>query len=279
VKLDWLHRRAREIGDDLLREVGVEDFERLMVGDAVVTRVGGHYRIESGGETWAELERLAAQATGRDPAGAGVLASGPVGTTAIDSASEAEQVSRLRAGDPVAYEWLVRAHIDRLLAVARRVLRSEADAQDAVQEAFLSAFRAIDSFQGESRLSTWLHRIALNAALGRLRSRTRRQETSLEDLTPAFLEDGHHVNPPVAWKASPQELLEHEETRARVRAAIDRLPESQRTILTLRDIEGLDTNEAAELLGITPNAAKIRLHRARIALRQLLDPFARERNA
>jgi RNA polymerase sigma-70 factor, ECF subfamily len=276
VKLEWLHRRAQEIAADLLGEDAELELERLLVGEAVVTRDGDHYRIESGGESWAELEQLAAQSTGRDPAAASVLASGSVAQPAIESADEREQVRRLRAGDPVAYEWLVRTHIDRLLGLARRVLRSEADAQDAVQEAFVSAFRAIDDFQAGSRLSTWLHRIALNAALARLRSRNRRGETSLDDLLPAFLEDGHHAAAPVAWKTTPQELLEREETRAQVRSAIERLPESYRTILVLRDIEGLDTAEAAEMLGITPNAAKIRLHRARIALRELLDPIARE---
>jgi RNA polymerase sigma-70 factor (ECF subfamily) len=111
-------------------------------------------------------------------------------------AGEADLVARLRAGSDAAYEELVRAQGARLLAVARRLLRSEEDARDAVQDAFISAFRAIDRFEGGSRLSTWLHRIVVNAALMKLRSQQRKPETSIEDLLPRFLEDGHFAEPP-----------------------------------------------------------------------------------
>ena len=162
-----------------------------------------------------------------------------------------------------------------MLAVARRIVRHDEDAQDVVQEAFLSAFRAIDRFEGQGRLSTWLHRIVVNSALMKLRSRKRRPERPIEDFLPEFLDDGHHVDPPVAWQEGALEKLERAETRTKVRELIDQLPEDYRTVLMLRDIEELDTRETAQLLGITPNAAKIRLHRARIALRELLDPFMR----
>ncbi len=198
----------------------------------------------------------------------------PADTEAI--AREKVLLERLRDGDEAAYEQLVREQGGRMLAVARRMLRSQDEAEDAVQEAFISAFRAIDGFEGASRLSTWLHRIVVNAALMRLRARARRPETSIEDLLPDFLENGHHEVMPAAWARSPLELLESEATRERVRELIDQLPEAYRTVLILRDIEELDTRETAELLGITPNAAKIRLHRARLALRGLLDPQMRE---
>ncbi len=192
------------------------------------------------------------------------------------STDEAAWVSALRAGDEQAFEKLVRAYSGRMLAVARRMLQNESDAEDAVQEAFLSAFRAIDRFQGGSRLSTWLHRIVVNAALMKLRSRQRRPEDPIEELLPKFLEDGHPVRPAVEWKESAQTALEREELRAAVRASIDQLPESYRTVLLLRDIEELDTQETARLLELSPNAVKIRLHRARQALRGLLDPHLRE---
>ena len=165
-----------------------------------------------------------------------------------------------------------------MLAVARRLLRAEDDAADAVQEAFISAFRAIQSFEGGARLSTWLHRIVVNAALMKLRTRARRPEVSIDELLPKFHEDGQHVDEPAEWR-SPAQLaaLESQETRNLVREQIDRLPADYRTVLMLRDIEGLDTKETAELLGVTPNAAKIRLHRARLALRTLLDPHMRAR--
>ena len=191
-------------------------------------------------------------------------------------AGEADLVARLRAGSDAAYEELVRAQGARLLAVARRLLRSEEDARDAVQDAFISAFRAIDRFEGGSRLSTWLHRIVVNAALMKLRSQQRKPETSIEDLLPRFLEDGHFAEPPAEWQQSADQALERRETRELVRQAIDGLPGNYRTVLLLRDIEGLDTAETAEALGVTANAVKIRLHRARQALREQLDEHMRE---
>ena len=188
---------------------------------------------------------------------------------------EADLLARLRRNDGAAYEELVTAHSGRLLAVARRILRNAEDARDAVQEGFLSAFRSLPAFHGQSRLATWLHRIVVNAALMKLRARGRRPETSIEDLLPRFLEDGHHAEPVSAWPAV-DELLVRRETRARLRAALDILPENYRTVVVLRDIEELDTESTAQLLGLTPNAVKIRLHRARLALRTLLDSHVRK---
>ncbi len=193
---------------------------------------------------------------------------------------ESALVARLQAGDAEAYSQLVRAQGPRMLAVARRILRADDEAADAVQEAFISAFRAIGNFEGGARLSTWLHRIVVNASLMRLRNRTRRPEVSIEELLPHFVEDGQHVEEPREWRSpEPLDALERRETRELVRSLIDELPQDYRTVLLLRDIEGLDTKETAELLGVTPNAAKIRLHRARLALRTLLDPHMRERGA
>jgi RNA polymerase sigma-70 factor (ECF subfamily) len=197
--------------------------------------------------------------------------------------NEASLLAGLRAGDQAAYEQLVRTYSGRLLAVTRRFLRSEEDAKDALQDAFLSAFRALHTFAEGSLLSTWLHRIAVNAALMKLRTRRRKPEDSIEDFLPRYREDGHredgHIDSPTKpWK-EPDTLLERQETRTLVRECIDRLPESYRTVLLLRDIEELDTEEAAQVLGISPNAVKIRLHRARQALRTLLDPYFREENS
>ena len=189
-------------------------------------------------------------------------------------------IARLQARDASAFAELVRAQGPRMLAVARRLLRSDDDAADAVQEAFISAFRAIGNFEGGAKLSTWLHRIVVNASLMRLRNRTRRPEVSIDELLPKFVDDGGHIDEPREWRSpEPLDALERRETREMVRGLIDKLPTDYRTVLLLRDIEGLDTKETAELLGVTPNAAKIRLHRARLALRTLLDPHMRERGA
>jgi len=189
--------------------------------------------------------------------------------------TELALLHRLRRQDEAACEELVRTHSGRLLSVARRMLRNDEDARDAVQEGFLSAFRAIQKFNGDCRLSTWLHRIVVNAALMKRGSMSsRRPEESIEDMLPRFLEDGHHAEPTSDW-GSATSLLEQRETRERVRAALDRLPESYRTVLLLRDIEELDTSETAQLLGLTPNTVKIRLHRGRQALAKLLEPSFR----
>lgn len=189
---------------------------------------------------------------------------------------EAALLARLRAGDGDAYERWVRASAPRVLRVARRLLRNEQDAQDATQEAFLSAFKHLDSFDGSSRLSTWLHRIAVNAALMKLRSKRRRPEDSIEDRLPRFDAAGEHEHAPWAWAARGDAALGSAEVREAVRAAIDELPGLYRDVLLLRDIEELTTEEAAAALGITVAALKTRLHRARLALRERLDALMRE---
>ncbi len=180
-------------------------------------------------------------------------------------------LERLRAGDPAAFEAMVRANGPRLLATLRRMLRRDEDARDALQETFLAAFRNFAGFEGQSKLSTWLHRIAVNVALMRLRSQRRRPETSIEDLLPRFEDEGHRILEPAAPPVSPEDTLDLEARRLAVRRCIDRLPEAHRTILVLRDLEELGTEETARALGISADAAKMRLHRARQALRTLLE--------
>lgn len=181
----------------------------------------------------------------------------------------------LRAGKEDAFETLVRLHAGRLLAVARRYLGNEDDARDAVQETFLNAHRALPSFQGEAKLSTWLHRIVVNAALMKLRTRRRKPEDSIEDLLPKFDADGHRLGGGSRWTETAEAAALRDETRKRVQESIAKLPDTYRVVLLLRDIEELDTAEVAEVLGITPQAVKTRLHRARQALRTLLDPHMR----
>lgn len=166
---------------------------------------------------------------------------------------------------------LVRQSADRLLAVARRFLPEESDAQDAVQDAFISAYRGLAKFDGGSRLSTWLHRIVVNASLMKLRTRRRHPEVRMDDLMPRFREDGHYENLPGTWREAPESGEERREMMTMIRELILELPEDFRDVILLRDIEQLDTRAAAEMLGITASAVKTRLHRARLALRTLLD--------
>jgi len=196
--------------------------------------------------------------------------------TAPIEASDLVLVAGLKAGHGAAFEQLVRQYGSRLLAVARQIVGSEDDAQDALQDAFLTAFRAIGSFEGKSRLSTWLHRVTVNAALMRLRSKKRRREQPIDELLPQFIPDGHRQNPGRAWNQTALAGIEQKETQALVRARIDQLPVDYRTVLLLRDIQELDTATVAEALGISEGNVKVRLHRARQALRTLLDPHFTE---
>ena len=188
---------------------------------------------------------------------------------------EATLVAQLRKGDESAFEQVVRAYGGRLLAVARRIVGTEEDARDVVQDAFLNAFKSLDRFEGNAKLSTWLHRIVVNAALMKLRTRKRKPEQSIETLLPAYLDDGHHEERFQSWEEPVDKVMERAENREIVRKQIDALPEGYRTVLVLRDIEGLDTEETANVLGLSVNATKIRLHRARQALRTLLAPHFR----
>jgi RNA polymerase sigma-70 factor (ECF subfamily) len=195
-------------------------------------------------------------------------------SASICSADEESLVAGVRAADPTAYEQLLRLFGPRLLATARRMMSgNEDDARDVLQEAMLRCFKSIDTFQGGSALSTWLHRIVVTSALMKLRTRRRRHESDIEPLLPSFQADGHRVGGgKPSWADAAADLVERDEMRQVVRDCIDRLPESYRNVLLLRDIEELDTAETARLLEVNEGVVKTRLHRARQALRTLLEP-------
>jgi RNA polymerase sigma-70 factor (ECF subfamily) len=219
---------------------------------------------------------------------AGSSASGASDTPELGHTAESlgDDLAALQAGDDRAFERLVRAHVGRLHAVALRLLQNPADADEVVQEAFLSAYRNLANFRGDARIETWLHRIVVNAALQRLRRRKRQIGTAtqmvgsgdsaedaaeVDELLPRFQENGYpeHLHRP--WVQTTEELATRAETREQVRRMIDKLPDNYRTVLILRDIEELDTSAVAELLELTPGTVKVRLHRARQALRNLLE--------
>jgi RNA polymerase sigma-70 factor (ECF subfamily) len=196
----------------------------------------------------------------------------PIGHTAGCTAEskEAFLIRGLQGKDPRAYETLVREFGPRMLAVAQRMLKCQQDAADAVQDAFFSAFRAIGSFEGSSSLATWLHRLTINACLMLIRKRSRKGAASIEKLLPQFDEKGHHAQPVARWGGA-LEHIETQETCARVRACIDRLPDSYRIVLGMRDIAEMDTQATATALNTTEGNVKTRLHRARQMLRTLLE--------
>lgn len=189
--------------------------------------------------------------------------------------AEAVLIDQLRSRDRPAIERFVREHTDWMLALALRYVRDAALAEDCVQEAFLQAFRNIREFEGRSALKSWLFRIVVNATLMKLRSRRGALEQPLDDVLPQI--DCGRNSVATAWTemATPEQLLERKETCELVAAKMLELPDGYRIVLLLRDIEGLSTEETARLLATTEGAVKVRLHRARAAFRELVEPVLR----
>jgi len=193
------------------------------------------------------------------------------GTGSSRQEDESRLIEGLKSGSERSFEELVRRHGGVMLAVVRRILRNEQDAQDALQDAFLQVHRAIGTFRGESSLATWLHRIARNAALLRIRRASRRPEVSLEPLLPVYDETGHRVGEVASVAAAPDAVLEQREVRERVQDCVEKLPLRYRSVIVLRDLQEKSTFEAAEVLGVSENVVKVRLHRARRALATLIS--------
>ena len=189
--------------------------------------------------------------------------------------TDEELIEGLRAGDDQAAETVVRTHAPRMLSVARRLLRNPALAEDCVQEAFANMFRKIGDFEGRSSLGTWLHGIVANQALMKLRQQTRRREDPIEDLLPEFDTSACRIEAPWQHLSTPEEILDREKRKDLVIDMINKLPADYRVVLQLRDIEEMTTAEVAHALNLTDGNVKVRLHRARSALKSLLEPVLR----
>lgn len=180
-------------------------------------------------------------------------------------------IERLKAGDQAAYTELVDEHGGRVYRLALRMMGNEADAEDVLQETFLSAFKAIDRFEERSSLGTWLYRIASNAALMRLR---RKEPVTVSVEEPVERDDGDLVPRQFFdFCCLPEEDLMREEAREEMARAVDELPTTLRSVFVLRDIEGLSTQDTAEALDLSISAVKSRLMRARLKLRERLSVY------
>ncbi|MBI1370733.1 MAG: sigma-70 family RNA polymerase sigma factor [Planctomycetes bacterium] len=191
--------------------------------------------------------------------------------SSVSYSDEARLLEGLRAGDDAAYDHMIRQHGGRLLAVIQRIVHNADDAADVLQDTFVAAFRNIDGFAGQSKLSTWLHQIAVNNALMKLRKKRNIHERSIEDLLPKFQDNGHRIDVGPTWDITAEDVVQKDELMRQVHEQIANLPEQYREVLLMRDIEEVSTEEAAGRLGITTGALKVRLHRARQALRTLLE--------
>jgi RNA polymerase sigma-70 factor (ECF subfamily) len=191
-------------------------------------------------------------------------------TTRIDR--DGALVAALRRGDPMAAEDLVAAYGDRAGRLAIRITGNAHDAEEAVQDAFLSIIRKIETFRGDSAFGSWVYRIVANASYQRCRSRRGRDaDVSLEKVLPVFDERGRHVWPIADWSKSADDPARRTELRTALSSAIDELPADYRAAMLLRDVEGLSHREIAETLGLTVVNVKTRVHRARLFLRKRLD--------
>jgi len=186
-------------------------------------------------------------------------------------------VARLKQRDRSALEELLREHGARIYGVALQITRNETEAQEVMQDALITIWQKIDSFEGRSAFPTWLHRVTANAALMKLRKNKRfSQHVSLES-------DGPDRDLPVIQLADPSEgpdaAMLRGELGTRVRTAIEALPEPYRTTVLLADVDELSMEEIAQATGVTVAAVKSRLHRGRLALRKVLAPYLRENEA
>lgn len=194
---------------------------------------------------------------------------------AQSSDSDQDLVERLKAGEEAVFEALLARYQGKVYRLAMSFTRNPEDAEEVLQDVFLTVYRKIGSFDGRSAFGTWLYRIAVNAALMKLRGRGPIQE-SLEEYLPQFTEDGQHARMVVDWTPGPEEQLLRQERTQVVREAIEALPPDYKAVLVLRDLEGLSNEEAAEAMGISVLAVKARLHRARLVLRGKLERYMTE---
>jgi RNA polymerase sigma-70 factor (ECF subfamily) len=193
----------------------------------------------------------------------------------VDTPTEDQAlVGRLSAGDAAALEALMDRYSGLVYRLAHGITRNAADAEEVTQDVFLAVMRKGAGFEGRSALGSWIYRITTNTALNKRRGKSRELESFLEDALPRYREDGHRDGDRAFlladWSANPEQALLSAEARAILDQAIDRLPDRYRAVLVLRDVEELSNEQVADLTGESVASVKSRLHRARMALRELL---------
>ncbi len=201
----------------------------------------------------------------------------------MEAGGDVALVERLRGGDQAALETLMERYASRVYRLAHGITRNEADAEEVVQDVFLTLFRKIHTFEGRAALSSWLYRVTTNAALIKRRGQRLDREVALEAHLPAFLPDGHRAGSRDSlladWSHTPESELLSAENRTTLERAIDALPGPYRAVVVLRDVEGLSNEEVAEAVRESVACVKSRLHRARMALREQLTHALRSPQA
>jgi RNA polymerase sigma-70 factor (ECF subfamily) len=191
----------------------------------------------------------------------------------FESLADDQLVALAREGQIGAFDALVRRHTPRIYNLTMSMMRNQADAHDAMQDAFLNAYRRLDGFRGDAAFGSWLYRVATNACLMRMRRRRRRPEVPLELKAPGLGEDGMWERPVEDMAPRVDELFEQKELGQVIRAGMDSLPENYRAVFVLADIELKTMKEIADILDLTIPNVKTRLHRARLKLREYLADY------
>jgi RNA polymerase sigma-70 factor (ECF subfamily) len=177
-------------------------------------------------------------------------------------------IQRLKVGDHEAFEALFQRSVKTIYRQAIRLLGQQPEAEEVVQEVFLTVYERVHTFREQSAFSTWLYRITVNAALSKLRRRRRSEAFCLDEYLPRFRDDGHHlVRPVVDWSNELEERLASEEVQRLIQEAIEQLPPTDKAVVVLSDLDGLSDREIGAALGVSVGAVKSRLHRARLFLR------------
>jgi RNA polymerase sigma-70 factor, ECF subfamily len=182
--------------------------------------------------------------------------------------AKASLITRLQAGDQSALEETFNLYSAKLYNIAHRILGDIADTEEVIQDVFWTVYRKAKSFQGNSQFSTWLYRLTVNAALGKIRRSKKRKEVEYDEFLPKFQNDGHHLDRPVVdWSDTLDEKYAEHEIHQLLGKALDQLKPVDKSVIVLSDLEGLSDKEIAAAVGLTVSAVKTRLHRARLFLR------------
>jgi RNA polymerase sigma-70 factor (ECF subfamily) len=196
--------------------------------------------------------------------------------TKEDKATEEALVRDLQNGNLDAYDKLAEIYQKKIYGLSFHLTRNQMDAQDVTQEVLLTLFRKINMFQGKSAFSSWVYRIAVNASYMKLRSKKKEPNVSIDELMPSFNSAGFQQEKIQDWSENTESLLFTKETRDVINKAVDLLPEKEKVVFLLRDVEGLSSEKTGEILDLTVPAVKSRLHRARLFLRKKLSNYFEE---
>lgn len=185
-------------------------------------------------------------------------------------------LGELRRGTADAVEMLFDRYHGKIYSLAMSILKNESDAEEAVQDVFMTVIQKADTFKGNSALYSWIYRICVNTCLMRLRGKRRAETVSIEEFMPVFTDEGMHASPIDDWSREVERKALDKELGSVIKRFTENLTEKYRVVFVLSDVEGMSNEETAQILGLTVPAVKSRLHRARLYLREQLGRYLRE---